>query len=789
MSALGKVVRAGVGRRRVQTLAVLLTVLTAVTASVLAAGLLIASRAPFDTAFAARRGAHLTAEYDPARSTEAQVAATARAAGVTASAGPYPVLSVSPRIGANTSGMPVGREMESLRIVGRAEPGGAVDALRLASGRWANGPGEVVLEARNAPLDVGDRLAFPDLPGGPSLTVVGLAESMTASADAWVPPATLARLAPSGARPGYQMLYRFHEAATDAQIGADRAVLAAAVPPGAITSAGSYLTVERAAEKSSATFVPFVVAFGALGLVMSVLVIAVVVGGSVSAATRRIGILKSLGFTPEQVVRAYLGQALIPASLGAPVGVLLANLLAVPVMGEAANAYGTGSLTIAPWVDLAVVAGALTAVAGAALVPALRGGRLRPVEALTTGRTPRAGRGRAVRALLGRLPLPRPVSLGLGGPFARPGRSATMIAAVLLGSVGVTFALGLTLSLNGIQDGMNRKSPGAVVVQAFGPPPAPVPGAAAPPVRQADPETISALVRAQPGTRRFFRTGQTKVAVAGLAGPTEVVAYTGDSSWGPYQMVAGSWFDGPGQVVVPGGFLTATGTRLGDTVTLTANGHQARVRIVGEAFATRQVILTDARSLDGLDARVIPESVEFDIDLALGTDQQSYLDALTLRLAPYGISAQPNRGGLSSMAASMDALAATLALMLVAVAGLGVLNTVLLDIRERIRDFGIHRALGMTPRQTVTMILTSVTGIGAVAGLAGIPIGIALHGYVVPQMGRAAGTTIPTADLAVYHGWVLAPLLLAGLLMAVGGALLPAGWAARMGTAVALRTE
>ncbi|WP_188305640.1 FtsX-like permease family protein, partial [Streptomyces sp. CBMA123] len=381
MSALGKVVRAGVGRKRVQTLAVLLTTLMAVTAAVLAAGLLVASQAPFDTAFAAQHGAQLTAQYDAARSTEADAAATAHLPGVTVAAGPYPVLSISPHVGPNTSGMPVGREMEPLRIVGRADPGGAVDALRPASGRWANGPGEVVLEAHHAPLDVGDQVVFPDLPGRPSLTVVGLAASMTGTADAWVPPATLARLTPPGARPDHQMLYRFRQAATDAQLGADRAALAAAVPPGALGSAASYLTVKRAAEKSSATFVPFVVAFGALGLVMSVLVIAIVVGGSVSAATRRIGILKALGFTPEQVVRAYLAQALIPASAGTLLGVLLANLLAVPVLGEAATAYGTGTLTIAPWVDLAVAGGALAAVAAAALVPALRGGRLGTVAA------------------------------------------------------------------------------------------------------------------------------------------------------------------------------------------------------------------------------------------------------------------------------------------------------------------------------------------------------------------------------------------------------------------------
>ena len=38
---------------------------------------------------------------------------------------------------------------------------------------------------------------------------------------------------------------------------------------------------------------------------MSVLIVGNVVAGSVGAALRRIGILKALGFTPGQVVRAY----------------------------------------------------------------------------------------------------------------------------------------------------------------------------------------------------------------------------------------------------------------------------------------------------------------------------------------------------------------------------------------------------------------------------------------------------------------------------------------------------
>ena len=91
----------------------------------------------------------------------------------------------------------------------------------------------------------------------------------------------------------------------------------------------------------------------------------------------------------------------------------------------AENAYGTATLTIPLWVSVAVPAVLLGAVAIAAMVPALRAGQLRAVDAIAIGRTPRAGRGRRAQRLAGRLPLPRPVSLGAARLFARPARSAS----------------------------------------------------------------------------------------------------------------------------------------------------------------------------------------------------------------------------------------------------------------------------------------------------------------------------------------------------------------------------
>jgi putative ABC transport system permease protein len=89
----------------------------------------------------------------------------------------------------------------------------------------------------------------------------------------------------------------------------------------------------------------------------------------------------------------------------------------------------------------------------------------------------------------------------------------------------------------------------------------------------------------------------------------------------------------------------------------------------------------------------------------------------------------------------------------------------------------------------MTLVICSVAGTGLAAGLIAIPAGIALHHTVLPVMGHAAQTAIPAAILHAYQPWEIVLLALAGLLIAIAGALAPATWAARTRTASALRAE
>jgi len=785
--------RSGLSGRRVQAVVIGLVVLVSTAASTLALGLLVDSNAPFDHAFAAQRGAHVTATVNATQASAAQLAATTRLPGVTAASGPFPETTANAQVSFIES-KGSGVFSTQLNLVGRASPGGPVDDLTLTAGRWARQAGEVVWSdsGDGPPVSVGSHITVTGVPGSPRLTVVGVANSVTGTAQAWVTPAELAALRAPGTPQTVQMLYRFSSAGTNAAVSADTAQVRAALPRGALLGAQSYLTTKLNATASIAPWVPFIVAFGLIGLVMAVLIVANVVSGAVVAGTRRIGVLKSVGFSPAQVVVAYVLQVAIPAAVGAVAGVLVGNLLSVPLLSQTAQVYGVGALAVPPWVDVAVplVMLGLTVVAG--LAPALRAGRLSAVQAIATGRAPRAAHGYGAHRLLGRARrLPRPLTLGLAAPFARPARTLVTLVAILLGGAAVTFAAGLASSLNRVAADLSHAQAEPVQVSLPGPDRGGPPGAGpagAVPSPAAQQRAVQAALRAQPGTLRYVAEADDDVTVLGLPGHLSLVGFGGDASWTGYALITGHWYHGSGEAVVNTAFLTDTGSRVGDSYTVTAGRRHITVRIAGEVFDPRggtPEIFASLPALSALDPGLTVS--QYDVAVTPGTAVRPYANALTTALGQdYSVGTNTDD---STVFNAIVGLIAALTLLLAAVAGLGVLNTVVLQVRERVRDLGVFKAVGMTPRQTTAMVLCSVAGVGLLAGLIAIPAGVALQRYVVPVMGHAAQTSVPASVLDVYTPAELVLLALSGLVIAVAGALAPAGWAARTRTTAALRAE
>jgi putative ABC transport system permease protein len=796
MSAVVRAGWAAVRRRRLQSLVIGAVVLLSSGTAVLALGLLVASNAPFDRAFARQHGAHAAVGFDAAQASGADLAATADGPGVTAAAGPFEAVT-APLVSGGRGG-PGGL------IVGRADVTGPVDRLAVTDGSWLTGPGQIVLSSDAVGggiggFRVGSRITV-DVPGSPSLEVVGIADSVTGTAAAWVWPAQTDVLHAESAATSRQMLYRFASAGSDAAVRASLDEATAALPDGALLGASTHQAAKLRAEQRLKPMVRFVVAFAVLGLVMSVLIVVNVVAGAVVAGFRTIGVQKALGFTPGQVVAGYAGQILavcVPACL---LGVALGRLLAGPLLARTNEAYEVaGPAEIPGWVDLLVLLAVPAVVGLAAVATAARAGRLPVVPAISVGRAPRSGRGFRIRRALAATRLPRPVSFGLGTPFARPARTAVTIVAVLLGGATVVLAVGLANSLTQVQAAFTRAAAVPVTVHVAG---AGEPGgaergavsapgenggpAAAPP---ADPAAVRAAIEAQPGTARLVGESRLDVDLAGSTESLEVRAYDGDASWVGYPLISGRWYDGPDEAVAGSRTLRLTGVRVGDYLTIGTELGQHRVRIVGEAFSSTgdATIIMDAAGLTGLVEDLAPN--RFEVGLTDGTDPHAYVEALSPAVGRAVLPEVTTDTTDSQTINIMLGLITTLALLLAAVAALGVFNTVVLETRERVHEIGVLKSVGMTPRQIRVMVVASMVTVGLVGGALAVPLGYGLHRWILPIMGDAAGTGIPASVVDVYPPLTLIGLGAAGALLAVLGALVPAGWAARTRAATALRAE
>ncbi|MFG3712312.1 ABC transporter permease [Micromonospora sp. NPDC047730] len=789
MSAVWRASRAAVRRRRVQTFVIGLVVLLSTTTIVVALALLEASSAPFDRAFARQQGPHAIAVYDLAKVNDAQL--TGQRTGVAAAAGPFGQVTLDLTEGGGPG--PRG----PLTVVGRADPGGSVDRLNLWQGRWPTAPGEIVL---NQPDPGADPRGFPPdsgemTLGGKRYTVVGRAHSLSQTADAWVSPEQMTALHPTSA----QMLYRFTgDVSTKPAVHADLAAVTASLPAGALIAAQPYLVVKEKVASDIGVYVPFLATFGMLGLIVAVVIVGNVVSGAVVSSFRHIGILKALGFTPRQVVAVYLVMVSVPSLIGCVLGTVVGALAAQPLLSDGFQGLGLDvGINVGVWIWAAGLGGVPALVALAAFVPAVRAHRLSAAEAISAGSSPRTGHGTRIQRWLAGVRLSRPVTLGLGLPFARPGRTAFTVVAVLLGVTTVTFATGLADTLTRISTIEDRAS-GQIGVRPSDGRTRIAPEGQLPPTGPQATTTrtdaqVEQLLRGLPDVARVTPVFRLPVPALGQTQPLTVNFVRGDYSSMGYQdeLTAGRWMTRVHETVVPSELMRERGLNVGDKLTLELGGRRTVLTVIGETMDGAPGppgMFVDWRVLTELapDRAVKPHEVYYQVQLKTGGNVAAYVAAV--KAADPGIDAW-DTSQLSDFAVTVIGFSSVLSLLLSTVAALGVFNTVVLNVRERRRDLGMLKSIGMTPRQVVTMVLTSMAVVGAAGGVLGIPLGIVAHRYIVPTAADAARIAIPHSVLEVWQAPTLALMALAGVVIALLGALVPARGAARLTIAEVLHTE
>jgi ABC-type lipoprotein release transport system permease subunit len=90
------------------------------------------------------------------------------------------------------------------------------------------------------------------------------------------------------------------------------------------------------------------------------------------------------------------------------------------------------------------------------------------------------------------------------------------------------------------------------------------------------------------------------------------------------------------------------------------------------------------------------------------------------------------------------------------VAVIGVMNTMLMAVYERTREFGMLMAVGMRPTQVIGLILTEAAGLGVASLVVGATLGVPLLWYLQVHgldLGGATGGVVSVAGVVVGHLW------------------------------------
>ncbi|HEY2599719.1 MAG TPA: ABC transporter permease, partial [Candidatus Dormibacteraeota bacterium] len=555
-------------RRRLQAAVIFITTLLASTTATMALMLISQPGDPYTVAFAAQKGAHLQVGFD-SKLDPGTLAATPSLIGAAAHGGPYR---------SSVMQFESGGHKYVVTAMGRDNPGGDVEQLRIVAGHWPAGDHEIALTQSFANLNhvsIGDTLKVVSVPQQPVLTVaaevvdIDEVRADVGGQNAWVLASAIGSVTTQD-KSFTAMNYRFASDPTNAQLQAAMDKLRASLPPGAVTNSTSYTLIRSVFNVPTQVLTGVLVAFSVLALAATAAIVANLVSGIVMSSYREIGIMKAVGFTPLQVVGVFLLQVLGPAAAACVAGIPAGTLLSQPLLSNSSQAIGLAyQPTYSPALGLLALAGALLVVAVAALVPALRAGLLKPAVVVANATAPRGHSGRWLRRLASRAGLPRPVVLGLGDAAARPLRAILTVVAIFVGVSTLIVALGETRGFASIYsyeghigsvDVAITKSPALSDVDAM------------------------RLIESQPETERVVARTTDSITVPGIADPVFSTIFRGESAKLGYLLTAGRWINGPGEVVAPRGLVEDAGLKMGDTFDATFRGATLKLRIVGEVY-------------------------------------------------------------------------------------------------------------------------------------------------------------------------------------------------------------
>jgi putative ABC transport system permease protein len=554
--------------------------------------------------------------------------------------------------------------------------------------------------------------------------------------------------------------------------------------------------------------------FAAIALFVSVLVIANTFTVLLAQRQRDFALLRCVGATRRQVLRAVRLEALLVGAASATLGLLVGTLLGhglVAVASALFPAVPVGAVELSPvWLGGGWLLGVLVTL-GASLLPARRGSRVAPLAALRPDHAvvvrSRAGRGRIALAalalwvgsallwfsvtshqlapmlaggfvsfvgvlLLGPIVVPLAIRLvgvvlgrvaGTAGRLAvanavrNPRRTAATAASLLVGVTLITgMVVGMATIRTTVDEEMDRQYPLDLTLTGT----RALADGLADDVRAI--KGVDAVVPVPGATVELTGKGLDLGATTVLAPPSDLRGIVrGDPAFVHPE---------PGEVYLPWEAFGTTGYSPDTTVTALVDGERVRLR-ARVADGIGDVAVVAPRTLDGLVSSPAEPARALWIRADDGADAEDVTGALAALARATGTEAAggfPDRAWVDlQLDVMLRAVVAMLAVgVLIAVVGVG--STLGLSVLERTREHALLRALGLTRRRLRFTLSAEAVLLAGVAGVLGAVLGtvyawIGVEAVVGEAIGQVS-LVVPWAQVVLIAVTAAVAGLVAGVL-------------------------
>ncbi|MBX5443565.1 ABC transporter permease [Sphaerobacter sp.] len=629
------------------------------------------------------------------------------------------------------------------RLVGVADfTNMRLDAVQLVSGRFP-GPGEIAFDASATKLidvEVGDLVALQPTPASPInyARVSGFVRapatidaSILNQATAYMPARDVRQIL--GRRYDNYLLVRVAEPQRASET-ADQ--IRAFLDKRGVTS--SNFTVRDpnvfTGSRELGTLLLLLEVFSVVGALLSTFLVANTIAAIMVEETRQVGIIKALGGTRWAAMRPYLFFALTIGITGAVLGWVIGLVGGQLLTGYLAGLAGLVLPGFSPALRelvLALLVG-IGVTLGAAVLPAALATRQAVAELLAQrGVVADFHRG-ITQSLTGSLARVGIVAtMGLRNLARRPARAwvtLTVVAVAVAAFLGTqAVSRSVTLTVDHLYDLYGAD--GWIFFNR--------------PVRPEFATTLEQhpdVRQAEPWANATASIGSVRTDVWGMPRNTDI--YTP-------RVIAGTWLRpaNPTGAVLTSNLARAIGASVGDVLTLDIGDRSSLVQVLGivddestylGAATTGKVFLdvADAQRIIGSGGRAtvfaltLQSSQPAAVDASLTRLEERFRQYAPVTLAMYQDQASSRR--------AIDILTVMLNAMVIIVSAVGlagIVNTLLINLTERRREYGILRAIGATGRHLVRLVMSEALGLTAAGCAVGVAVGYPLARYLVHLTG------------------------------------------------------